>query len=408
MSNYIYDQTTGIVIPNTQDIKNEVTEEFKAALNKPDLDTSESTPQGRLIETETIARKRTIENMAMLVNMFNPQQSYGMFLDSLAALFGIEREGATRTRVTCTLTGTVNTIIPQGVQAKDTAGNTYYLENSVTIIGNSVSADFLCTEKGAIQCEAGTLTQIVTAISGWQQITNPSAGQTGLAGESDNELRQSLASKQYQGTALLNSIRSAILEVADVKSCYVIDNPSSTTKIIENARDSSKNILMPAHSLYVCVDGGDEQAIAQAIFDTKSCGCAYASNHNETVIRDYGQDYNIYFDNFSADGGAETIAIYVEVYIKTGSSNDLTEAVKNAIKAYANNEIPSVDGLKLGVNVNAFEIACAINDQIPEVFVQSVKIGLSSATINQDNILIGVNEKAVIEADNIVVNQITR
>lgn len=407
--NYIYNTNTGVVVPDTSNIKKEVEDEYKIALGKTDLDTSESTPQGRLIEAETVARKRTVENMAMLANMFNPQQAFGIFLDSLGASFGIERIGATPTRVLCQLTGTAQTIIPAGSQAKDTSGNIYYLENEVTLNdeGNG-SGYFLCTEKGAIECSAGTLTQILTAISGWNSVNNSSAGETGLAGESDTEFRQQFGTKQYQGRAIKESIKSAILEVENVESCVVIDNPNSATKTIVNERDNTRNITMPAHSLYVCVDGGEVEDVAKAIYDTRSLGCAYASSNNETTVGTGTEAEDVYFDNLTVGGGGYTVPIYVNITVKTGSTTDLTESIKSAIQAYANNEIPSVDGLKLGVNVNAFEIACAVNDQIPELFVQSVKVGTVDTVVTQDNIAIGVNEKATIPAENITVTILAR
>ena len=55
--NYTYNTNSGVVVPDTANIKAEVEQEFKTALQKEDLDTSESTPQGRLIEAETVARK---------------------------------------------------------------------------------------------------------------------------------------------------------------------------------------------------------------------------------------------------------------------------------------------------------------------------------------------------------------
>lgn len=407
MANYEYNQTTGVVVPDTSKVKDEVIAEFKTALQAPDLDVSDSTPQGRLIEAETVARKRTIENMALIANMLNPNQAYGIFLDSIMALSGIDRIGATRTRVTCTLSGTANTVIPQNAQAQDSNGNIYYLENSVTIgAGGTVSGEFLSLEKGAIECGAGTLTQIVTAILGWTSITNASAGITGLDGESDNELRQKFPTAQYQGKSIVDSIKSAILEVEEVKSCYVKDNPTNASATIENARlmaetppDTSRNITLPAHSLYICVDGGDVNKVAEAINNTRSVGCSFASSNNETEV---GDD-TIYFDNLT--NGGYTVAIAVNITVKTGATTDLTNAVKKAIEAYANNEIEGVDGLQLGVNVSSFEIACAVNAQIPELYVESVKIGLVGGSITADSISIGANEKAIIASANITVTQ---
>ena len=406
---YQYNTTTGVIVPDTSEVKADVEQEYKTALGE-DLDTSVSTPQGRLIEAETVARKRVIENMALLANMFNPQQAFGIFLDSIASLFGIERVGATRTRVSCTLSGEEGTVIPQNAQAKDTSGNIYYLENSVTIgSGGTATGDFLCMEKGAVECQAGTLTQIVTAVIGWNSITNASAGEKGTNEESDNELRQNFSTKQYQGKALEDDVRSAVLSVEGVKSCFVRSNGKNVSDVIDNDRDHSKDITLSPHSLYVCVDGGENQAVAEAIFKSRSIGCDYASSNNETEVTDEGgQKYNVYFDSLEEDGGGDTVSIAVNIIVKTGSTNDLTTSIKQAIQAYANNEIESVDGLKLGVNVNSFEIACAVNAQIPELFVQSVKIGLSGGTINQDNVFIGANEKAVIADADITVTQLSR
>lgn len=404
---YQYNTTTGVIVPDTSEVKADVQEEFKNALGQ-DLDVTPSTPQGRLIEAETIARKRVIENMALLSNMFNPSQAFGIFLDSIASLFGIERVGATRTRVSCQLSGTANTVIPQNAQAKDSNGNIYFLENQVVLDSNgNANGDFLALEKGAIDCPTNSLTEIVTAILGWESITNANAGETGLDGETDNELRQKIPTKQYQGKSLVESIKSAILGIEDVKSAFVVDNTDSASKTIVNGRDSGRNIVLPAHSLYVCVDGGTNENIAEniakAINKTRSLGCSYASSNNATTVGTGTTAETIKFDTLTV--GGYTVPVYVDITIKTGSSNDLTDAVKSAIESYANNEIASVDGLKLGVNVSSFEIACAVNAQIPELYVESVKIGLIDSAITEDSIVIGANEKATISAEHITVTQ---
>ena len=140
---YQYNTTTGVIVPDTSEVETDVQEEFKNALGQ-DLDVSSSTPQGRLIEAETIARKRVIENMALLANMMNKDQAFGIWLDSLGSTFGVTRIGATRTRVSCTLTGTEGTVIPENAQAKDSNGNIYYLENQATIgVGGTTTAEFL-------------------------------------------------------------------------------------------------------------------------------------------------------------------------------------------------------------------------------------------------------------------------
>lgn len=404
--NYQYNTATGIVVPDTSKVKEQVEQEFKTALGE-DLDTTESTPQGRLIEAETVARKRTIENMALLANMFNPQQAYGIFLDAIASLFGIERVGATRTRVLCQLEGTANTVIPANSQAKDLYGNIYYCETSITLDGEGEGEGyFVCMVKGAIECPQNSLNEIVTAVVGWDSIDNASAGTIGKNGESDLDLRHRINISQYRGRALVQSVRSALYRVENLKSCYVKDNPNGTSETIVNPRTSAQ-LVLPAHSLYVCVLGGSDEDVAKAIFDTKSIGCAYASSNNETIITDIDnaveEEYSVYFDRATAV--SIEVKITVDVSQLGGTSTQNEEAIKEAIRAYANGEIESVDGLKIGTTVSPFEIASAVSIQIPQLFIKEVKICVEEGTLAVSNIPIGINEYAIIEDNNITVVQ---
>lgn len=397
MSDYIFNNTTGVISADTSDVKNEVQNEFKEALGQ-DLDVTDSTPQGRLIEAETVARKRTMENMAMLANMFNPQQAFGLFLDTIAYLFGVERVGATSTRVIATCSGTAGTVIPAGSQAQDTEGNIYYSETQLTITSaGTVQGYFVCSVKGAIECASGTLNTIITAITGWDSINNTEVGIVGLEGESDLSLRKNLPTKQYQGHSLNASIKSRVLSVENVLSCNVVDNPTgnSSTSIVVGK-------TLPAHSVWVCVDGGTDENIAEAILKSKSVGCAYAGTDVTKSVEDTGQSYSVSFDR------VVEIPIYVKVTVDVsnlrGSTVDNETAIKNAILAYAAGEVAGVDGLQLGVAVSAFEIASALTAQIPELFVEDVQVSTDNTNWST-NITMRKYQKGTISASNITVTQ---
>lgn len=399
MANYEYIQATGVVVPDTSEVKQQVIDEFKSALGQ-DLDVSDSTPQGRLIEAETIARKRTIENMALISNMFNPNQAFGIFLDSIAKLFGIERVGATRTRVLCQVTGEANTVIPENAQASDINGKIYYSENDITIDtdGNG-SGYFLCMDKGAVECQANTLTQIVTAVLGWNTINNATAGNIGLDEESDNTLRQRMLIDQFQGVSLLKAIHSAIMRVDEVEDCLVIDNPTNTSDTT-----TISGITIPPHSLFICVDGGKKEDVAQAIFDNKSAGCGYTTGTGQTqtvTVTDQtsGQQYSVSFDR------PVYVSIDVEVTLGTGQATaTVISQIKQAIIDYVEGNVRGVDGLTIGKNVSSFEIASAITQEIPDVFITNVEIAKHEQTLSTNEITINANERATIDIENITVS----
>lgn len=395
---YTYNTNSGVVVPDTADIKAEVEQEFKTALQKDDLDTSESTPQGRLIEAETVARKRTIENMAQLANMFNPDQAYGIFLDSLLKLFGVERKGATATKVICQLTGEANTIIPANVQAKDTSGNIYYLENSVTLNENGqAEGTFVCFIKGEIECNENTLNQIVTAISGWESINNGSAGIVGKNGESDKEARANLKITQYTGSGQLANIKNSILSVKDVEDSLVLENETNSSVTKEGI------LITKPHSIYICVDGGNKVDVAKAIIETKSAGCAYGADTDNT---DEQYLETVQIENSTVVFARPTlIPVKVSVTLKQGQAiADTIAKVKQAIINYANNKYDEVDGLKIGTDVSPFEIASAITLELPDLYIAEIKV----STVEDDDlqpatIEINANQKATITEENITV-----
>lgn len=396
MANYEYNTTTGIVVPDTSQVKADVENEFRSALGQ-DLDTSASTPQGRLIEAETVARKRVIENMALLANMFNKDQAFGIWLDVILKFFGAEREGATATKVVCQLEGEAGTSILANAQAKDTSGNIYYLENSVTLDENGEGeGTFVCMIKGAVECPANTLTQIVTAILGWNSINNASSGVTGKEGESDNQARLKLSVTQYKGEGQKANIKNAILQVENVVDCLVLENYTSGS-IIEDGI----TITAP-HSIYVCVDGGNDTEIAQAIVRSKSGGSAFGADLNNTSAE--------YLVTEETDGTTVTFArptqvpIQIKVTLKSGQAiSDNIVKVKQAIIDYASGKFDEVEGLNIGSDVSPFEIASAITIAIPELYINQVQASKLDGTLGTAVVLINANEIATIDETNITV-----
>ena len=73
---YKYITATGVIVPDTSDLKDDITEEFKESLGA-DMNTTPSTPQGVLISGETLARSNVVRSNSLIANMFNITQAYG-------------------------------------------------------------------------------------------------------------------------------------------------------------------------------------------------------------------------------------------------------------------------------------------------------------------------------------------
>lgn len=275
-------------------VLNDINTAFGGTLNvtQPEALT---TPQGQLASSLTayIADKNVL--FAYFVSQVNPQYAQGFMQDGIAAIFGLSRLPATYTTVTCTCTGAAGTVIPSGAQAQDVAGNLYVTSTGGTIgSGNTVSIVFNCVTPGAIQCPASTLIQIMTTTPGWDSITNPTGTDTDpLTIGSDLESASDFEYRRQQSVFLnaqspTQSIQAAVLASgADLTipniplDCYVTDNSTGTDTYVQG-------VLIPAHSVFVAVEGGDPSSIATAIWQKKAVGCAYAPSAIFTAATDTG------------------------------------------------------------------------------------------------------------------------
>lgn len=375
-SAYTFVNETGVIIPDTSAIKNEVEAEYQAAFGD-DLNTDPNTPQGVLITTETSARVALANNNATLANQINPNLAGGVFLDSLLALLGSFRTPATHSTAFCTLTGVVGTSIPAGAQISDTSGNLYELVTTTVIPtgGTITGVQFQSVLTGAISGVAGTLIIIVSNILGWESVTNPTDALLGTDTQSDVSARAfRINTLGAQGMGFAEAIIAALSLTQGVTSLSFLENESSITETI-------RDIVMVSHSMYTCVAGtATPLAIATTLTNTKNGGCAYNNglgvNQSVVVTNEFsGQDITVLFDtpNFVTIQMKITVSVF-------GNVSNVMQSIQDAIITYANGGIPNEPGFVVGANASPFQIAGAINILVPGIFVQKVELNLFSFT----------------------------
>lgn len=401
---YEYLLTTGVIISDTSVIQTDVENEFKDAFGT-DLVISPNTPQGVLITAETAARVAVADNNAALANQINPNVAGGVFLDAIGALTGSFRSPATPSTVTVTLTGVSGTTIPAGSQVSDSVyQNVFQTVASVTIVDGSATVIMTSVLNGMIVAGANTLTQILTAVLGWETCNNPAAAVLGTTTESDEEFRNDLrVTLAAQGASTAQAIISAVNQVENVKSSKFLENIAPTTQTIEG-------VVMIGHSIYMCVDGGLPLSVAEAMQSKKSAGAAYnngasgaygGTNVSQDVIVPYsGQTITVLFDT------PDIIQIGVAIsVVVTQSVQDPTTAVQDAILNYANGLLSNQAGLVVGANVSPWELSGAVTSQYPGIYVQSLQIKSSTLSIayQYTEIAIAPWQKAVIQQSAIVV-----
>lgn len=277
-----FDPQTGFSVSEVSDIRDGVAQDWVNAFKeqgRPDLNTDPETPQGQIIDSETAAIHQKDSELAYLAQMFNPVTSDGKWQDALCKIYYLNRKPAINSSAVCTLTGLQNTVVTAGAQIRSSYDNTLWsLAEDVTIgAGGTVQGVFICQSAGAIQAGIGTLDQIVTAVPGWDAVTNAAVAEVGQLVEG----QAALESRRYQSVALnsrgtVEAVYARVAEVANVIAVYAIDNKTNINKTIDG-------YTLSPHSIYVAAIGGSDQDIAEAIYNSVSAGCDYNGNTSEDV-----------------------------------------------------------------------------------------------------------------------------
>ena len=397
-SSYTYVTTTGLIIPDVSATLATVGSWWTTAFGA-DLVVAPSTPQGVIISTEVTSLNATINNNAVVSNQINPNYAGGVFLDAILALTGTQRVSQTQTTVAgVTVTGVSGTTIPQGSQAQTAAGDLFATTSTVVIpSGGSTTVNFASVAYGVIPCAISALDTIVTGVLGWETVNNTMAGVTGTTTQSDQQARafrnNTLA---FQGISLAEAITSALYATTGVTSLFFQENTAATTATLNG-------ITMVAHSIYACVEGGTNNAVAAALLENKSSGCAWNGGTTVGVIEPASlQTYEVLFDR------PTQVGILVEATVHNISAAQ----VQNAVLAYAAGTVTDpagnasgLGGFVVGGAVSPFEIAAAISIQNPQGYVSLCEVAISpSGTLSTTPVPISVNQIAYCQLSFITTN----
>lgn len=394
MSYYQFVTATGVITVDTSDLLADVENEYRAAFGN-DIALTPDTPQGVLVVAEVLARRGVLENVAAIANQINPNVAEGVFLDAIWALTGGQRQAATKTLVVAQLAGVPGAIIPAGAIAKTSdTDEPFSLAASVVLDGTGQATGmFSSVREGSVACNVGALSLIVTGVIGWESVTNPAAGVTGQALESDDQSRvRRQNTLALQGVSVSEAITSALYDIPGVRSVSYRENTTAAPVTIDG-------VNLGPHSIWACIDGGTDAEVAAALLAKKSAGCDWNGAVTVNVTDPYsGQVYPVTFDRPTDK------AVLARVTLRPGVISNPTNAVKQAVVDYANGLIMGEPGFVLGADVSAFEIAAAVNNQLAGVFVQQVEVAFSTVTpVWQTLLPIEVFERATIDAASVSV-----
>lgn len=254
------------------------------------------------------------------------------------------------------------------------------------------STTVIAETAGATSIGVNTLTTIETPVSGLTDTKNYSAGVTGNDAETDPQLKERRElSFQIAGEGTVEAIRAALLELSNVTSAFVF----------ENSTNSTDGDGRPAKSYECVILGGDENIIADMIWQTKPAGietCTTATGGNAitvTITDSQGFTHDIKFSR------PEEVDIWIEIDLTTTSDYpaDGDTQVINALLAY---------GATLGVGSTVVvypKLISSING-ITGIDDVEIRIGTAVNPTLDNNITMQPTQIAIFDAARITVGTI--
>lgn len=279
----IFDPVTGPRAEPPEQVLARVEKAFVDAFRqdgKPTLNTAPETPQGQLIASIAEMIIRQDNDLLYLCSMFNPLKAEGVWQDALGKINFLTRHPAINSKAKVKCVGRSGTFIPEGSLIRSSHDETEWraVKSTNLTTDEFTLVEFECTRAGAIEAAPNTLNKIITTIAGWDSCTNEAAATVGQ----EPENQASFEARRYKSVAknsrsFLDSVYSRIADLKGVLALCCRHNVSDNIMTMDG-------IPVLPHSVYICVLGGDDNQIAQALHETVGGGCDYTGNVEIDVV----------------------------------------------------------------------------------------------------------------------------
>lgn len=366
-----------------------------------EIDLAPDSPDGQWIGRLSQDVSDFIQVLEDTYNARSPSGAAGAQLARLVRLNGITKNPPAYSTGTVTASGTSGTVIPAGSRIANSTDATAIFETQeeATIeIGGTVDISVKATVTGAVPGDAGTLTVLMTVISGWDSVTNADDVTLGDDGETDGELRARRArSVAGPSQGIVDGLYAALADLDDVQDVSVRENPEDTTQTLADGG------TLAAHAIEVVIEGGDDQEIADAIWLRKSAGVTLVGTTEQDVEDSQGVTHTMRFTR------PDAVPVYVEVQSPTAIPSDQQTIIQNAIVARGKGELSlgttTFPALKAGEDVAVSDIYQAIAvlavTTIPGLKVGSILIDRSAFPASDADVVIDYDERASWVAGNV-------
>lgn len=370
----------------------------------PDFNSDDPAMQIAKIPLEGTAEAWQMAEVA--ISQFDPNKAIGAVLSSLMQLNGINRGGGNPSTVSVLITGTPSTPIAAGFVVSDPQLSVMWvLQADTTVgIGGEVTAAFATAEDGSFSASPGTLTRIVTPLSGITAVTNPTAATLGEAQESNEDARERRDnSTMAPASAPAEAIWANELNLEGVTYARVYSNKDLTT--------DGRGI--PGKAIAAVIVGGDDTEIAKVLLARSSTTSDWFGTTSVVLYDLQGESYEVKFSRPAAvdiwieidttvnpqrgtwpSNGADIIKENIVIYAEKGADGLGIDTALDGFEA---------DGFPPGINIAVGPLYVPANS-VPGHDITRLQIGIAEGVVGDADIPIAFNEIGAFNISQIVVN----
>lgn len=255
-------------------------------------------------------------------------------------------------------------------------------------VSGEITVTATAENAGDITAQSNTVNRIATPTLGWQTVNNPQAATAGAAIEQDAELRRRQTySVAMPSKSIFEGTVGAVADVQGVTRVRGYENDSNIT-------DANG---IPGHHIAIVVEGGDAQAIGDAIAIKKTPGTGTYGTTSVTTYDEYGMPNVINFYRPTV----VAVSAQIDISPLAGYLSSYADEIRAAVAEMIN-------GLGIGEDVLKSKLYVPANLPCNAAFntfdIVNVMLSRDGDPLAQTNIDIAFNEVAQADLVNVVIN----
>lgn len=366
MAQQNYIGINGLVTQSLEEIRDDLIAKFKSVYGQ-DINVEQNSPDGQWLNILAQEKKDILDLFVQFYNNLDPDRVIGIPQQILYKLNGLIIQAYTYSYVYVNVTVTEDVTLQglddniessdgTGYTVRDTNGNRWILATTQNLEPGTHLLNFRAGDLGSITALPNTITVMETVLKGVASVNNPANNYiTGDTGESSAQFRR----RRNQAMAVPSqgfdeSTQSQMLNLANVTQCKVYDNRSD--EVVNG---------IPAHGIWVIVEGGTPADIGRVIYNNLPPGIPMKGSQSVLVPKINGDILEVLYD-------VPTVApLYVRATIKNFSTTDIDETyikqqlsqIKYNIQERAEtSNITAVLKEAVGESGNPYNVEISLND----------------------------------------------